>query len=74
MISPARVLISTFVLCLLFGWVSALAQTTFPEVSTSGGLASHSIGENELLQFTITIANKVDHPTSHRCSNVSSRT
>ena len=60
MISPARALISTFTLCFLFGCVSALAQTTFPEISTSGGISSRSIGEHEQLQFTIAIANKAD--------------
>jgi hypothetical protein len=60
MISPARVLVSASTLCLLLGCVSALAQTTFPEVSTNGSISSRSIGENEQLQFTITIANKAD--------------
>jgi hypothetical protein len=58
MISPARALIATFTLCILLGSVSASAQTTFPEVSTSGSISSHSIGENEQLQFTLSIANK----------------
>ena len=58
MISPARALIATFTLCILLGAVSALAQTTFPEVSTSGSISSHSIRENEQLQFTLSIANK----------------
>jgi hypothetical protein len=60
MIPSTRARVSTSILCLMLGCVSALAQTTFPEVSTSGSISSRSIGENEQLQFTITIANKAN--------------
>ncbi|HZW80300.1 MAG TPA: hypothetical protein VFF50_07510 [Candidatus Deferrimicrobiaceae bacterium] len=60
MIAPTRSLVRCFLIWVfLAGW-STSAQTVFPEVSTSGGLSSHSIHEDESLQFTISIQNRAD--------------
>ena len=58
---PARALSSfSFLLCALLGWVPIAGQTNTPEVVVSGSLSAHTILENELLQFTLTIKNKPD--------------
>jgi hypothetical protein len=60
--STPRALLPSFLICFVFSLASS-AQSAVPEISLSGNISSHSIREDEVLQFTINIKNKVDSKT-----------
>jgi hypothetical protein len=50
-------------LAMFLGSCFALEHTALPDLAVTGGISSHSIRQDELLQFTLTIKNKAEAKT-----------